>query len=92
MDFSAIPITIFLIPYLLFVGLTLVLLIFNIHHLRRFGIKGVRAQLLALCFSVGTVILLGASSIYLSRFDWSQTIDMNSIVQSLTDTKLTPSL
>ena len=89
---SQIPITIFLIPYLLFVGLTLALLFFNIHHLRRFGIKGVRAQLLALCFSVGTVILLGASGIYLSRFDWSQTIDMNSIVQSLTNTKLTPSL
>ena len=92
MDFPSIPISIFVIPYLLFVGLTIVLLFFNMHHLRRFGVKGVRAQLLALCFSVGTVILLGVSGIFLSRFDWSQTIDINSIMQSLTNTKLTSPL
>lgn len=88
MNLPALPISLLLIPYALFVGLQLVFLFFNVHHLRRFGIKGMRAHVIAMGISVCTLFIVGGSMIYLSRFNWSQTIDLNTVMTSLTNTNL----
>ncbi len=88
MNLPALPISLLLIPYALFVGLQLIFLSFNVHHLRRFGVKGMRAHAIALGISVCTLLIVGSSAIYLSRFDWGQTIDLNNIMTSLTNTSL----
>ncbi len=64
------PLTYLLIPYLVFVGVWLILSIVALYHIIRFGGKKVGAMLLAVFYIAGSIGLITVSYTELSFIDW----------------------
>ncbi|MEK7105557.1 MAG: hypothetical protein AAB865_02645 [Patescibacteria group bacterium] len=79
------PIALFLIPYALFLLVYGFFLFFNLYHLRTYGIKGTVSHGLGTLFLVGTVVILGASWIVLSRYDWGTPLNVQDVTGSFTN-------
>lgn len=83
---TSIPLALFLIPYGVFLIIYAFFLFFNLHHLRIYAIKSTSSHILRFVFLFGTIIILGASALLLSRFDWSASINIQQLTTPFTNT------
>ncbi len=74
-------ISLFLIPYALFLVFYFIFVFFNIYHLKHFAIGGAGTTAVVSIYVVGTGAILFVSAILLMEFDWSQSIDVEAIQQ-----------
>jgi hypothetical protein len=75
--------SLFLIPYALFLVFYFVFVFFNIYHLRHFAIGGAGTTAVISIYIVGTAAILFVSAVLLIEFDWSVPIDIEAIRQVL---------
>jgi len=67
----AVPLSVLLIPYGLFMLIFFLYSIFNVYHLMRFGIYGHSLYIIVILFLMGSVVLSGISAFGLLQYDWS---------------------
>ena len=76
------PLSLFLIPYALFLVVFLFYLFFTLQHLVVYGVYGKGLYTLVTIFFGGSAILIAASVLLLSQFDWSLTLSLDTLVQA----------
>lgn len=76
-----IPISILLLPLLLFLLLYIFYSIFNVYHLLRFGVYGFDLYIISAVFMLGTIALLGTSAFFLMRYDWGTPIRIDQLLE-----------
>jgi hypothetical protein len=72
----AAPISVFLIPFGIFMFLYILYSLFNIYHLIRYGIFGKGLYFLITIFSAGAILLSAGSIFILLGFDWGTSIGL----------------
>lgn len=72
----SIPLSLFLIIYLILVGLFLLYALFNLYHIVRFGHFDAASYFMTGLFIAGTLLILFISATYLFGIDFSQGIQL----------------
>ncbi len=71
-----IPFSIFLITWLVLLGIFIIMAALSIIQMLRYGLPGHGTSLTTLAFSVIALIVIFGTSIYLINIDWTQHIDL----------------
>ncbi|MBI2475609.1 hypothetical protein HYV69_04300 [Candidatus Uhrbacteria bacterium] len=78
----SVPVSIFLIPYGLYMAVFIFYCFFNIYHLIRYGLYGFGLYIIITIFAGGTILLVSGSIFILKEYDWSQPIFLNNIIET----------
>ncbi|MBI4713771.1 hypothetical protein HY771_01110 [Candidatus Uhrbacteria bacterium] len=76
------PVSIFLLLYGAYLLLFLFYSLFNIYHLIRYGLYGFGLYLIITVFAGGTILLVSGSIFLLMKYDWSQPIFVNGLIET----------
>ena len=71
MSFPAIYV---LLPYFVFVALSLMVFFFNVYHIGRFGLQSTRTAFVLGLYTLGFLAVLAISVILLAPYDWTGVI------------------
>jgi hypothetical protein len=78
-----VPIIIFLALFGLYMLFFIFYSIFNVYHLIRYGIYGFGLYLIITIFTGGTIILVSASFITMNKYNWSQPLQLEGVIDQL---------
>ncbi len=73
------PAAYFLIPYLVFAGLSVMLFFFNIFHIAKFGLQSTRTAFVLGLYTLGFFSVGIISVILIAQYDWTATLDLAEI-------------
>ncbi len=68
------PLSVFLIPYFIFLIIWALMMMVALYHILRFGFKNFTTILTTLVFIVVTILILMISYNYLSQIDWAREV------------------
>ncbi len=74
------PLWYLLIPYALFLAVTVVFLFINIFHIARFGLQALKTTLVLGLYIISFLSVLAFTSLMLADFDWSAQIELEDII------------
>ena len=77
---TIIPISVLLIPLIIFLIFYLVYSFFNVYHLLRFGVYGFGLYMITTLYAAGTILLMAISIYFLLGYDWTQPIMFGGLV------------
>jgi len=75
----SIPLSFFLVIYLILVGLFLLYAVFNLYHIFRHGHFDTASYFMTGLFIAGTILILFISAVYLFGIDFSQGLELFNI-------------
>ena len=69
-----ISLSVFLILYLIYLGVFVIFGFFNLYIMLRYGFVSFWAYLITFGFVVGSLVVIGVSFYFIAQVDWTQTI------------------
>lgn len=85
-----IPLSIFLIIYLILAGIALLLTMVNLYHVLRFGHYDAQSYFMTGVFTAGLILIGFVSLIFISEIDWTQEITLFSSSNTTVNPTSTP--
>jgi hypothetical protein len=77
-----IPLPVFLIAWLILLGIYVMLSLISMMQMVRFGIASTMTYFSTAIFLIVAVLMIGGTGLYLATVDWSLGLDLGSVFQS----------
>jgi len=77
-----IPLPVFLIAWLLLLGIYVILSLISMMQMIRFGVASTMTYFSTAIFLIVAVLMIGATGLYLATVDWTLGLNLNSIFDS----------